>query len=216
LSDSDPIKHTGRLTRPAGALPFPDNGERKRTNKKLEQWILSYLGLERERNPYTNSLTSISHLQISSMAPDYILKSSDDILNTLYNMRDNGLVEEVESSYSEFPQFRIAPDGIIKFRKQLRPIAELAINHADQYQIVLDAIDGDSQVKEELKKVPEKIKDSIEKDSKIKAELKKIPKQFADRLKNRLPDKAIEVFLDSALKYGGPAVAVYIAKLVGG
>jgi hypothetical protein len=43
-----------------------------------------------------------------------------------------------------------------------------------------------------------------------------IPKEFANRLKNKALDKGIEVFLDSALKYGGAAVALYIAKLISG
>jgi hypothetical protein len=134
----------------------------------------------------------------------------------MYNMQEKGLLKEVESRYWEFPQFQITADGIIKFRKHLRPIAELAINHEDQYQIVLDATEGDPQVKAELKKVPEKIKDSLEKDSKIKAELKKIPKEFADRLKYKATDKGIDILLDTALKSGGSVVAFYIAKLIGG
>jgi hypothetical protein len=189
LSHSGPVKNKGHLTKST----ISADRERKPTNKKLEKWILSYLGVERARNPYTNSLTSISTVQITSLAPDYILRSSDDTLNTLYNMQEKGLVEKVHS-HSGFPTFQIAEDGIIKFRKHLRPIAELAINDEDQYQIVLDVIEGDPKVKAGLKKVPEKIKHDIEKDSKLKEELKKIPKEFANRLKNRAPDKAIEVF----------------------
>ena len=82
-------------------------------------------------------------------------------------MQEKGLVEKVHS-HSGFPTFQIAENGIIKFRKQLRPIAELAINHEEQYQIVLDATEGNPKVKAELKKVPERIKHDIEKDSKLR------------------------------------------------
>ena len=194
---------------------FGDLDHHKRTNRELEKWILSYLGIEAARNPHTNSLGSISHIQISGLAPDSILRSSDDILNTMYNMQEKRLLREVKPSYWEFPQFQITADGIIKFRKQLRPIARLAINHEEQYQIVLDATEGDPKVKAELKKVPEKIKDRIEKNPKVKAELKKIPKEFKDRLKDKATDKGIEVLLDTALKYGAVA-ALYISKLISG
>jgi hypothetical protein len=55
--------------------------------------------------------------------------------------------------------FYITVDGIIQFRKSLRPIARLGINHEEQYQTKIDKTEGDSQLKAELKKFPEKIKE---------------------------------------------------------
>jgi hypothetical protein len=68
-----------------------------------------------------------------------------------------------------------------------------------------------------LHSIPEKIKESIQRDSKIMAELKKIPKVFAERLKYKIIDKGIDIFLDTALKSGGSVVAAfYIAKYLSG
>jgi hypothetical protein len=79
-------KRTGHLTKPARAK------YKRRTNRKLEQWIISYLGIEETRNPYTNSRGTITPLQISKLVPNSILRSFDDIQNTMYNMRERGFV----------------------------------------------------------------------------------------------------------------------------
>jgi hypothetical protein len=168
------------------------------TNKELEQWILSYLGIEEMTNPYTISRNTIFPLQISKLVPDSILHSFDDIQNTIYDMKKRGLLQKVEVRYGtggsleyeeEETPFQITVDGIIQFRKYIRPIARLVINHEEQYQTIVDKTEGDPKVKAELKKVPGKIKDKIE-------------------------DKAIDALLDG-IKICGYQAAIFLVKLFG-
>jgi hypothetical protein len=69
---------------------------RRRTNKKLEQWIIIILGIEEMRNTYANSRGTITPLQISKQVPDSILHSFDDIQNTMHDMKKKGLLHELE------------------------------------------------------------------------------------------------------------------------
>jgi hypothetical protein len=109
------------------------------------------------------------------------------------------LLHEVEVKYGagghleyekEETPFQITVDGIIQFRKYIRPIARLVINHEEQYQTVVDKTEGDSKVKAELKTIPEKMKDRAEKE-------------------------AIDVFVDSIKTYGYQA-AIFIMNLLQG
>lgn len=92
-----------------------------RTNKKLEQRILTILGVEEMRNPYTSSGGQISPYQISKQVSDLILRSSDDILDTMYSMQERGLLCEAKTQFEyeedEIP-FKITTEGIIQFRKK--------------------------------------------------------------------------------------------------
>jgi hypothetical protein len=209
------VKRTGHLSKP----PWADKHRRKRpTNKKLEQRILTILGIEEMRNPYTNSRGTITPLQISKQVPDLILHSFDDIQNTMYRMKEKGLLHVVEVKYGtggslvyeiEETPFQIAVDGIIQFRKSIRPIARLVINHEEQYQTIVDKTEGDPEVKAELKKVPEKIKDSVEGYSNVKVGLKKIP----EKVIKKIEDKVYDTFADSLVNHGFKA-AIFVTRLI--
>jgi hypothetical protein len=169
-------------------------------------------------NPDTNSRGTITPLQISKLVPDLILHSFDDIQNTMYNMKEKGLSHQLDiplgldghlESEREETQFQISVNGIIQFRKSIRPIARLALNHEEQYQTIVDKTEGDPEVKAELKELPEKIKNSMEGDSKLKAGLKKIPKKIIERTENR----AYETIADSVVRYGAKA-AIFVTKLI--
>jgi hypothetical protein len=213
---SDHTKRIGHLTKP----PWIGNQKRKykrRTNKELEQRILTILGIEEMRNPYTNSRGTITPLQISKLVPDFILQSFDDILNTMFSMREKGLlhVVDIDMGYNglkyekEEIQFQITVDGIIQFRKSIRPIARLVINHEEQYQTIVDKTEGDPKVKAELKKVPKKIKDSTEGYSKTKARAKKIPERIIKKIENKVYD----TFADSIVRHGVKA-GIFITRLI--
>jgi hypothetical protein len=178
------------------------------------------------RNIYTNSRGSITPLQISKQVPDLILRSFDDIQNTMYNMKEKGLLHEIEerhgttkyyiagsseSAEKEETQFQISVDGIIQFRKSIRPIARLALNHEEQYRTIVDKTEGDPEVKAELKELPGKIKDSVEDYSNIKAGLKKIP----EKIMKRIEDKTYETFADSVVRFGFRA-GIFVTKLING
>jgi hypothetical protein len=223
---SHSVRNKGRLTKSS----ISADRERKRTNKKLEEWIIKCLGVEEMRNPYTNSRGTITPLQISKQVPDSILQSYDDILNTMYNMQEKGLLEEVvvkvgygqlEYETEETP-FRITPEGIIQFRLQyLRPVARLVVNHEEQYQTKVDKTIGDPEVKAEFKKVPEKlrsdpnVKAALEKisesgKSKVKAKAKAEVRRIIDNLEN----KAIKILIDTGLRHGSKPVSFFL-RLVG-
>lgn len=214
-------KRIGHLSKPPWIVS-QKRRHRRRTNKELEQRILTILGIQEMRNPDTNSRGSISPLQIAKQVPDLILHSFDDIQNTMYNMKEEGLLHVVEVKHgilssleaeseakSEETQFQISVDGIIQFRKSIRPIARLVINHEEQYQTIIDKTDGDPEVKAELKKMPERIKDSVEGYSRSKAELRKIPKKIMDRVENKLYD----VLADKIVHYG-PKAAIFVTRLL--
>jgi hypothetical protein len=216
-------KRIGHLAKP----PWVDNhnrNQRKRkygrqTNKELEQRILTILGIQVMRNPETNSRGSISPLQISMQVPDLVLHSFDDIQNTMQNMKKKGLLHEIEKkdygyvgteeSEREETQYQISVDGIIRFRKSIRPIAKLAINNEEKYQTIVDKTEGDPEAKAELKKVPEEIKESVEGYSKIKAGIRKIPK----RLMKEIEDKGYEVIANKVVRLGTTAT-IYLTKLI--
>jgi hypothetical protein len=115
-----------------------------RINKELEQRILTILGIQEMRNPDTNSRGSITPLQISKQAPDLILRSFDDIQNTMYDMKKRGLLHEVKESLSDIiqkdynrvgtvesekeeTQFQISVDGIIQFRSLFVQLRDLQL-----------------------------------------------------------------------------------------
>jgi hypothetical protein len=199
---------------------------KRRTNKKLEQRILTILGIHEMRNPDTNSRGSITPLQISKQVPDLILHSFDDIQNTMYNMKKKGLLHKIEEpllqrmekdynrvgtleAEREETQYQISVDGIIQFRKSIRHIARLAINNEEKYQTIVDKTEGDPTVKAELKKVPEEIKESVEGYSKIKAGIKKKTKKAMEQMENT----AYEVFAGKIVHLGWKA-GIFITKLI--
>jgi hypothetical protein len=190
LSHSGPIRNKGRLTK--SSIAIDRKHKHKRTNKELEQRILTILGIQEMRNPDTNTRGSISPLQISKQVSDLFLHSFDDIENTMYNMVKKGLIHEIQNNYGqvgtveseeEETQFQISVDGIIQFRKAIRPITKLAINNEEKYQTIVDQTEGDPEVKTELKKVPEEIKESVEGYSQIN--------KISRRLMERMEDKAM-------------------------
>jgi hypothetical protein len=106
----------------------------------------------------------------------------------------------------EETQFQISMDGIIQYRKSIRSIAKLAVNNEERYQSIIDKTEGDLEVKEELKKIPEKIKNSEGRHSRVKAGLKKIPGKIGDKMYDSLA--AI------ITRYGVGKVGIYITKLI--
>jgi seryl-tRNA synthetase len=178
------------------------------------------------RNPETNARGSITPLQISKQVPDLILRSFDDIQNTMYDMKKRGLLHEVEGSLldkiqkdykrvgtveseKEETQFQISVDGIIQFRKSIRPIARLAINNEEKYQTIVDKTKGDPEVKAELKKVPEELKESLKGYSKIKAGLRNIPKKLMEKVEN----EAYDIVANKVVRLGANA-GIFVTKLI--
>jgi hypothetical protein len=170
------------------------------------------------RNPYTTSRGSITPLEISKQVPDLILHSFEDIENTIFNMKKKGLLHKIEKGYhvvgtaeseKEETQYQISVDGIIQFRKSIRPIVRLAINDEERYQNIVDKTEGDPGIKAELKKVPEEIKQSVEGYSKIKTGINRIPKKFMERMENKVYD----IVAGKVLHLGANA-AIFVTKLI--
>jgi hypothetical protein len=203
-----------------GYLPDIDKEPKPRTNKKLEQRILTILGVEEMRNVYTNSRGSISPLQVSKQVPDLVLRSFEDIQDTMYNMKEKGLLHKIESnvrvgtveSEEEETQFQISGKGIVQFRKSLRPIAKLAVNHEKQYRDMVEKTKGDPEVKAELRKLPDKIKNNVDGYPKVKAEVKKVPKKILKKFE----DKLYGGFVDIAWHYGGAKLGIFITRFLFG
>jgi hypothetical protein len=192
-------RNTGRLTKSPLALD-----RKHRTNKKLEQRILTILGVQEMNNTYISSRGQISPYQISKQVSDLILRSSDNILDTMYRMQERGLLRAAKTQFEyeedEIP-FKITTEGIIQFRKKyIRPIARMVINHEEQYQTIIEKTVGDPKVKGELKKVPQEIKESVDGYSKIKAGIKKGSKKLMENVENRV--------------YNIIAAAIFVTKLV--
>jgi hypothetical protein len=204
-------KRIGHLTAPAWKK------HKFRINKESEQRILTILGIDAMRNPETTSRGTITPLQVSKQVPDLILHSFNDIQNTMYNMKEKGLLHEVkqtvkvgtvESEEEETP-FQITVDGNIRFRKSIRPIARLAINNEEKYQTIIDKTEGDPEVKTELKKVPEEIKESVEGYSKLKSGLGKIPKILMEKIE----DKGYDIVAGKVARLGVNA-GIFLTKLI--
>jgi hypothetical protein len=214
---------------PSGHAKSKSKGKRKskpRTNKKLEQRILTLLGIQEMRNPETNARGSITPLQISKQVPDLILHSFDEIQNTMYGMKRKGLLHKIERSLleeihkdynrlgtlkseEEETQFQISVNGIIQFRKSIRPIARLAISEEEKYQTIVDKTEGDPEVKANLKKVPEEIRQSVEGYANIKTGIRKKTKRLMDKIEN----EAYNSFANRVVHHGWKA-AVFVMKLI--
>jgi hypothetical protein len=216
---SDRTKRIGHLAKPPWA-----NKPKRRTNKELEKRILTILGIHAMSNPYTNSRGTITPLQISKQVPDLMLRSFDDIQNTMYNMVEKELLHKVEETFGtvkvrigessskaeeEETKFQISGKGIVQFRKSIRPIARLAINNEKKYQAIIDKTEGDPEVKTELKKVPEEIKQSVEGYSMVKLGLRRIPK----RLMEKIEDKGYDIVAGKVARLGVNA-GIFLTKLI--
>jgi hypothetical protein len=100
-------------------------------------------------------------------------------------------------------------DGIIQFRKSIRPIASLAVSDEEKYQTIVDKTEGDPEVRADLKKVPEEIKQRLEGYSQIKTGIKKRTKKLMDEIENA----AYNSFANKVVQYGWNA-AVFVSKLI--
>lgn len=115
---------------------------------------------------------------------------------------------QFEYEEDEIP-FKITTEGIIRFRKSIRPIAKLAISDEGKYQTIVDKTEGDPEVKADLKKVPEEIRQSVEGYPNIKEGIKKKTKRLMDKIEN----EAYNSFANRVVHHGWKA-AVFVMKLI--
>jgi hypothetical protein len=74
-----PTKRIGYLAKPPWIEDNEDDKHKRRPNRKIEQRIITILGIDAMSNIYTNSRGSITPLQVSKQVPDLILHSSDEV-----------------------------------------------------------------------------------------------------------------------------------------
>jgi hypothetical protein len=130
-----------------------------RSNTKLQRWILAHLGSLESDNPYTNTRGTISVYQISKLLyPEILLDiqpSTDDILCNMLQMQQKGFLKEskppFDGHYNEdedMRSFYLTAGGMIKFRKEIQPIAKMMIEtEPKEIEKAIENTKGDSTIK---------------------------------------------------------------------
>lgn len=126
-------------------------------DKELEEWVLTALGSEMYHD-------ISAQIIIDDAPPSLIHKIPNEsaLVELLFNMEYRGLLTHI------FTTFRITNDGKLHYRKFLEPLQIIA-NNDSNYKI-LDKLEGNSETKNEFKKLLKSIKGktSDEADSKFR------------------------------------------------
>jgi DNA-binding MarR family transcriptional regulator len=142
---------------------------------ELENWILAFLGIADDehipRTPHTGgglvryTKATTNAFQLATVIPQTVLatlNSKKDIQNTFDKLIERGFLERVpDQGYpEEMKGVSITLEGMIAFRKHVRPIAQAL--KTEEYENTIDKIQAESWVKEEFKKLKAKLRDKAE------------------------------------------------------
>lgn len=114
------------------------------------------------------SKTRITVWEIGKIVPNSVLPSVDnvaDVLGNLSSLRKAGLLNIEVGSYSQDPEqflFSLTVNGMIYFRKHVKPIVKIIEEEAERYPEIIDKTDADSAVKREFKTLESKLKGKTE------------------------------------------------------
>ncbi len=151
--------------------------------------MLSYAGVrqfETDMERY-DSHALFTADQLAKVMPESILthiQNDQDIVRRLYQLNEKGLLRYF-SGFDVDAYFRITTNGIIVFRKFLKPLATAIVN--DSYDKIIDKTEGSNAVKKELKALRKKLKDRTE-------------------------DEIIDAFINVAKTYG-PVAILFLVRL---
>ncbi|HET7147991.1 MAG TPA: hypothetical protein VFI73_05770 [Candidatus Nitrosopolaris sp.] len=106
-----------------------------KTNADLQQWILTQMGMTDYENRYTGAQGAISIWQISKQIPPEILPSvgvNKDLICNVLEMKNKKWLKEVHdpilSDDDDSRRFSLTSNGMLQFRKEILPMAQLLIN----------------------------------------------------------------------------------------
>lgn len=160
-----PASYKERAAEPCGPKQY-------KSNKDLQHWILTRLGMTDYENRYIGSLSATSVWQVSKLIPPEILPSvgvDNDLLCNILEMKDKRWLKELHdpilSNDTGSRRFSLTSNGMIQFRKEILPMAQMLINQDQKLQLTVQNSKAEPNVKsgfiEKLNKFKDKFQDKL-------------------------------------------------------